>query len=113
MFDFERQEGLALHILSKRPDFTIVDYSENAILVIEYNGVGRVKFGQADTVFSDAVKREALRRLGIGLITIASGETADSYCGRVIRELEYYRKHREDGYKKRVFLGEVGSVYAT
>jgi hypothetical protein len=56
---------------SKRVDLLIMDRSYQPIAAIEYAGTGH---HQGDAAARDAVKREALRRAGIGYIEIAAGD---------------------------------------
>lgn len=60
-----------LAVNSKRVDFLIVDGQSRPLLAIEYQGSGHY---QASAAARDAVKREALRRAGIGFAEIASGD---------------------------------------
>jgi hypothetical protein len=54
-------------INSKRADFLVVDRSGLPVLVVEYHGIGHF---QGNAKLRDAVKREALRSAGVGLIEV-------------------------------------------
>ncbi|HMO67784.1 MAG TPA: DUF2726 domain-containing protein [Novosphingobium sp.] len=60
-----------LAVNAKRVDFLIVDGQANPLLAIEYQGSGHY---QASAAARDAVKREALRRAGIGFAEIGTGD---------------------------------------
>lgn len=61
-------------INSKRVDLLIVDEECRAIHAIEYQGGGHFKGAHA-TAARDAVKKEALRRAGIGYVEVVPGDT--------------------------------------
>ena len=61
-------------INSKRVDLLIVDEECRPLSAIEYQGGGHFKGAHA-TAARDAVKKEALRRAGIGYIEVVSGDT--------------------------------------
>ena len=61
-------------INSKRVDMLIVDIKGMPLHAIEYQGSGHHIGGEAAA--RDAVKKEALRRAGIGYIEVSDGDTA-------------------------------------
>jgi hypothetical protein len=61
-------------INSKRVDLLIVDDECRPIHAIEYQGGGHFKGAHA-TAARDAVKKEALRRAGIGYVEVVAGDT--------------------------------------
>ena len=61
-------------INSKRVDLLIVDADCKPIHAIEYQGGGHFKGAHA-TAARDAVKKEALRRAGIGYVEVVAGDT--------------------------------------
>jgi hypothetical protein len=61
-------------INSKRVDLLIVDDDCRPIHAIEYQGGGHFKGAHA-TAARDAVKKEALRRAGIGYVEVLAGDT--------------------------------------
>jgi hypothetical protein len=63
-----------LCINSKRVDLLIVDDECKPIHAIEYQGSGHFKGAHA-TAARDAVKKEALRRAGIGYVEVVAGDT--------------------------------------
>ena len=63
-----------LCINSKRVDLLIVDADCKPIHAIEYQGGGHFKGAHA-TAARDAVKKEALRRAGIGYVEVVAGDT--------------------------------------
>lgn len=63
-----------LCINSKRVDLLIVDGDCKPIHAIEYQGGGHFKGAHA-TAARDAVKKEALRRAGIGYVEVVAGDT--------------------------------------
>ena len=63
-----------LCINSKRVDLLIVDADCKPIHAIEYQGGGHFKGADA-TAARDAVKKEALRRAGIGYVEVVAGDT--------------------------------------
>jgi hypothetical protein len=63
-----------LCINSKRVDLLIVDADCKPIHAIEYQGGGHFKGAHA-TAARDAVKKEALRRAGIGYVEVVQGDT--------------------------------------
>ena len=63
-----------LCIKSKRVDLLIVDEECRPLHAIEYQGGGHFKSAHA-TAARDAVKKEALRRAGIGYVEVKPGNT--------------------------------------
>jgi hypothetical protein len=63
-----------LCINSKRVDLLIVDEECRPLHAIEYQGGGHFKGAHA-TAARDAVKKEALRRAGIGYVEVVTGDT--------------------------------------
>ena len=63
-----------LCINSKRVDLLIVDEECRPLHAIEYQGGGHFKGAHA-TAARDAVKKEALRRAGIGYVEVIAGDT--------------------------------------
>ena len=61
-------------INSKRVDLLIVDADCKPVHAIEYQGGGHFKGAHA-TAARDAVKKEALRRAGIGYVEVVAGDT--------------------------------------
>ena len=61
-------------INSKRVDLLIVDGDCKPLHAIEYQGRGHFKGAHA-TAARDAVKKEALRRAGIGYVEVVAGDT--------------------------------------
>ena len=61
-------------INSKRVDLLIVDENCRPLHAIEYQGGGHFKGAHA-TAARDAVKKEALRRAGIGYVEVVPGDT--------------------------------------
>ncbi|MDQ3247077.1 MAG: DUF2726 domain-containing protein [Pseudomonadota bacterium] len=61
-------------INSKRVDLLIVDEACRPLHAIEYQGGGHYKGAHA-TAARDAVKKEALRRAGIGYVEVVAGDT--------------------------------------
>lgn len=57
---------------SKRVDFLIIDAECLPLYVIEFQGSGH---HQGTAAARDAVKREALRRAGVGYVEVSSGDT--------------------------------------
>ena len=61
-------------INSKRVDLLIVDSECKPLHAIEYQGRGHFS-GAQSTAARDAVKKEALRRAGIGYVEVVAGDT--------------------------------------
>lgn len=62
-----------LAINSKRVDLLIIDADCRPLHAVEFQGTGH--HVGAETAARDAVKREALRRAGIGFVEVISGDT--------------------------------------
>lgn len=60
-------------INAKRVDLLIVDTDCKPLHAVEFQGTGH--HGSAETAARDAVKKEALRRAGIGYVEVVSGDT--------------------------------------
>ena len=60
-------------INAKRVDLLIVDGDCRPLHAVEFQGTG--PHGSLDTAARDAVKKEALRRAGIGYVEVVSGDT--------------------------------------
>jgi hypothetical protein len=71
-------------INSKRVDLLLVDADCRPRLAIEYQGAGHY---QSDAAARDAVKREALRRAGIGFYEVVAGRTTPSDLKRLIEKM--------------------------
>lgn len=72
-------------INSKRLDILIIDGSGNPLLAVEYQGTGHYK---SDAALRDAVKKEALRKAGVGYIEVTPEHTNDDIKYIVRRSLE-------------------------
>lgn len=73
-------------INSKRVDLLIVDADCNPLHAIEYQGGGHFK-GAYATAARDAVKKEALRRAGIGYDEVVAGNHTPAELRRVVEKL--------------------------
>ena len=73
-------------INSKRVDLLIVDADCNPLHAIEYQGGGHFKGAHA-TAARDAVKKEALRRAGIGYEEVVAGNHTPAELRRVVEKL--------------------------
>ncbi len=60
-------------INAKRVDLLIIDVDCRPLHAVEFQGTGH--HGSPETAARDAVKREALRRAGIGYVEVMSGDT--------------------------------------
>ena len=65
-------KGAYLAINSKRVDLLIVDADCRPLHAIEFQGTGH---HQGTAAARDAIKKEALRRAGVGYIEVISGDT--------------------------------------
>ena len=72
-------------INAKRVDLLIVDENCRPLHTIEYQGGGHFKGAHA-TAARDAVKKEALRRAGIGYVEVVAGDTPQA-VRRVLERL--------------------------
>ena len=70
-----RDKGAFLAVNSKRVDFALMDEKYHVRHAIEYQGKGH---HQGSAAARDAVKKEALRRAGIGYHEIVAGHTTPS-----------------------------------
>jgi hypothetical protein len=75
-----------LAINSKRVDLLIVDADAKPRHAIEYQGSGHFA-GAHTTAARDAVKKEALRRAGIGYVEVVGGEMNMGELRRVVEKL--------------------------
>jgi len=73
-------------INAKRVDLLIVDEECRPLHAIEYQGGGHFKGAHA-TAARDAVKKEALRRAGIGYVEVVEGEMSSSELRQIIEKL--------------------------
>ena len=73
-------------INSKRVDLLIVDADCNPLHAIEYQGGGHFKGAHA-TAARDAVKKEALRRAGIGYDEVVAGNHTPAELRRIVEKL--------------------------
>jgi hypothetical protein len=73
-------------INAKRVDLLIVDEECRPLHAIEYQGGGHFKGAHA-TAARDAVKKEALRRAGIGYVEVVEGEMSPSELRQIIEKL--------------------------
>jgi hypothetical protein len=73
-------------INSKRVDLLIVDDECRPLHAIEYQGGAHFKGAHA-TAARDAVKKEALRRAGIGYVEVVGGEMSPAELRRLIEKL--------------------------
>lgn len=71
---------------SKRVDLLIVDGESRPLQAIEYQGGGHYKGAHA-TAARDAVKKEALRRAGIGYEEVVAGNHTPAELRRVVERL--------------------------
>ncbi len=71
---------------SKRVDFALMDPDARVVHAIEYQGTGHHLPGSA-AVARDAVKKEALRKAGIGYHEVVAGHTTPSELRRMVEKL--------------------------
>jgi len=79
-------------INSKRVDILIVSETSHPIAAVEYQGGGHY---QGDAAARDAVKREALRRAGIGFLEVESHDSpaeVDQHISRLIKITQLKRQ---------------------
>jgi hypothetical protein len=69
---------------SKRVDFALMDPSARVIHAIEYQGTGH---HQGTAAARDAVKKEALRKAGIGYHEVVAGHTTAGELKRLVEKL--------------------------
>ncbi len=72
-------------INSKRVDMLIVDSAFNPLHAVEFQGSGH---HQGSAAARDAVKKEALRRAGIGYIEVHAGDTPADLRAQIVRLAE-------------------------
>ena len=78
-------ENAFFAINSKRVDFLIVDSECRPLHAVEFQGTGH---HQGTAAARDAVKKEALRRAGIGYVEIVSGDTPAELRAMVRKMIE-------------------------
>ena len=71
-------------INAKRVDLLIVDADCRPLHAVEFQGTGH--HGSPETAARDAVKKEALRRAGIGYVEVVSGDTP-THVREMVRKL--------------------------
>lgn len=71
-------------INSKRVDFALMDCDARVVHAIEYQGSGH---HQGDAAARDAVKKEALRKAGIGYHEVVAGHTTAGELRRLVEKL--------------------------
>jgi len=69
---------------SKRVDFALMDDDCRVRHAVEYQGTGH---HQADAAARDAVKKEALRKAGIGYHEVVAGHTTPAELKQLIEKL--------------------------
>jgi hypothetical protein len=79
-----KDEDAYLCINSKRVDLLIVDEESRPLHAIEYQGSGH---HQGTAAARDAVKKEALRRAGIGYVEVVGGEMSPAELRLVVEKL--------------------------
>jgi hypothetical protein len=79
-------------INSKRVDLLIVDDQCRPLHAIEYQGGGHYKGAHA-TAARDAVKKEALRRAGIGYVEVVGGEIGPAELRQIVDKLVQKAAH--------------------
>ena len=78
---YSENKDAFLAINSKRVDLLIVDADCRPLHAVEFHGTGHHKGLEAAA--RDAVKKEALRRAGIGYVEVVSGDTQGDLRNRV------------------------------
>ena len=73
-----------LAVNSKRVDFALMDHDARVIHAIEYQGSGH---HQGTAAARDAVKKEALRKAGIGYHEVVAGHTTAGELRRLVEKL--------------------------
>lgn len=89
-------EAAFLAINSKRVDVLIVDRGGWPVLAVEFQGRGHY---QARAAARDAIKREALRRAGVGYLEIFSEDTEEAIRSRVCEQLGWSARAPSSGRK--------------
>ena len=69
---------------AKRVDFALMDPESHVTLAIEYQGTGH---HQSTAAARDAVKKEALRKAGIGYHEVVAGHTTAGELRRLVERL--------------------------
>ncbi len=72
-----------LAVNSKRVDLLLIDGASRPLYAVEFQGSGH--FLGADAAARDAVKREALRKAGIGYVEFSSGDTAGDVRATIVK----------------------------
>ena len=80
-------------INSKRVDLLIVDEECRPLHAVEFQGSGHY---QGTAAARDAVKKEALRRAGIGYVEVVSGDTPADVLA-IVRKLAGIQRPNEIG----------------
>ena len=75
-----------LAINSKRVDFALMDENARVRFALEYQGSGH-HLPDGAAAARDAVKKEALRKAGIGYHEVVSGHTTPSELRRLVEKL--------------------------
>lgn len=78
--------GAFLSINSKRVDFALMDENANVRHALEYQGIGHHLPGSSAAA-RDAVKKEALRKAGIGYHEVVAGHTTPAELKRLVERL--------------------------
>jgi Protein of unknown function (DUF2726) len=78
-------------INSKRVDILVVSHKQHPIVAVEYQGNGH---HQGDAAARDAVKKEALRKAGVGYIEIFSGDHPTEVHRQIGRFIEIEKLKR-------------------
>ena len=81
---FSHDKDAFFAINAKRVDLLIVDAGCRPLHAVEFQGTGH--HGSPETAARDAIKKEALRRAGIGYIEVVSGDTP-AQVREVVRKL--------------------------
>lgn len=85
-------------INAKRVDLLIVDSECKPLHAVEFQGTGH--HGSPETAARDAVKKEALRRAGIGYVEVVSGNTP-AEVREMVRKLVGNAQRSPDGFGNR------------
>ena len=78
------QEDAYFAVNSKRVDFALMDENCQVVHALEYQGGGHYL---TDAAARDAVKKEALRKAGIGYHEIVAGHTTPSELRALVEKL--------------------------
>lgn len=90
---YSRDKAAFWAINAKRVDLLIVDSDCRPLHAVEFQGTGH--HGSPETAARDAIKKEALRRAGIGYVEVVSGNTP-SEVRDMIRKLADNRRRSAD-----------------